>query len=202
MQTGKPDWWDDAREFLSNDSLLGPIVEKYDGCLEGKGNLFSTFVRSIVGQQISVIAADAVWSRLVDYVGEITPENFTGLTIEQLASCGLSRSKSDYIICVARKSSDFLGPDFTSLSDDEINKHFVSFRGIGPWTSEMMMIFALLRPDIFSIGDIGLIKAVKILEPNAESKEDVLAVSERWAPFRTAASWYLWRMLDPVPVAY
>ena len=89
MQTGKPDWWDDAREFLSNDSLLGPIVEKYDGCLEGKGNLFSTFVRSIVGQQISVIAADAVWSRLVDYVGEITPENFTGLTIEQLASCGL-----------------------------------------------------------------------------------------------------------------
>ena len=111
-------------------------------------------------------------------------------------------SKSDYIIGVARKSSDFLGPDFTSLSDDEINKHFVRFRGIGPWTSEMMMIFALLRPDIFSIGDIGLIKAVKILEPNAESKEDVLAVSERWAPFRTAASWYLWRMLDPVPVAY
>ncbi len=202
MQTGKPDWWDDARDFLSKDSLLGPIVEKYDGCLEGKGNLFSTFVRSIVGQQISVIAADAVWSRLVDYVGDITPENFTGLSIEQLASCGLSRSKSDYIIGVARKSSDFLAPDFPSLSDDEINKHFVSFRGIGPWTSEMMMIFALLRPDIFSIGDIGLIKAVKILEPKAESKEDVLAVSERWAPFRTAASWYLWRMLDPVPVAY
>jgi DNA-3-methyladenine glycosylase II len=88
------------------------------------------------------------------------------------------------------------------MTDKEIHAHFTSFRGIGPWTSEMVCIFALLRPDVFSIGDIGLIKAVQILDPTAESKDDVLRVSKRWAPYRTAASWYLWRMLDPVPVEY
>ena len=88
------------------------------------------------------------------------------------------------------------------MSDEEIHKHFISFRGIGPWTSEMLMIFALLRPNVFSIGDIGLVKAVKLLNPDVHTKEEVLAEAERWSPFKTAASWYLWRMLDPVPVAY
>ena len=88
------------------------------------------------------------------------------------------------------------------MNDKEIHDHFVGFRGIGPWTAEMLMIFSLLRPDVFSVGDIGLVKAVKQLQPDLETKEQVSNFAERWSPYRTAASWYLWRMLDPVPVAY
>ena len=134
--------------------------------------------------------------------GEITPESISNFSQEEIASCGLTKSKASYILGIANNPEDFLSPNFSEMSDAEINKHFVSFRGIGPWTSEMLMIFGLLRPDIFSIGDIGLVKAVKILKPSIETKEEVTAFAERWSPFRTAASWYLWRMLDPVPVAY
>ena len=80
MLTGKPPWWDEAVSFLKKDALLGPIVEKYcDGCLEGQGDLFSTLVRSIVGQQISVLAADAIWARLVEKVEKVIPENILKL---------------------------------------------------------------------------------------------------------------------------
>ncbi len=203
MPIGKPIWWDSAREFLLKDSLLGPVLEKYGtGHLSGKGDLFVTFVNSIVGQQISVIAADAIWNRLNAKVGCITPENIAKFSHDEIASCGLTKAKTDYILGIAKNPEDFLSPNFDNMDDDDVHKHFISFRGIGPWTSEMLMIFGLLRQDIFSVGDIGLIKAVKLLSPDAKTKEDVLNVAERWRPYRTAAAWYLWRMLDPVPVAY
>lgn len=201
--TGKPLWWDDAVIFLKKDPLLGPIVEKYyDGCLEGQGNLFSTLVRSIVGQQISVLAADSIWARLVELVGEMKPENILKFTPEQLAKCGITGPKSRYIHGIAQDSERFIDQDYDNMSDKDVKKHFISFKGIGPWTAEMLMIFALMRPDIFSIGDLGLVKAIQILQPNAESKESIESVAEQWSPYRTAACWYLWRMLDPVPVAY
>ena len=203
LPLGTPDWWDSANKFLLKDEFLAPVVKTYYGeSLTGKGDLFATLVNAIIGQQISVIAADAICGRLVAMVGEITPESISNFSQEEIASCGLTKSKASYILGIANNPEDFLSPNFSEMSDAEINKHFVSFRGIGPWTSEMLMIFGLLRPDIFSIGDIGLVKAVKILEPSIETKEEVTAFAERWSPFRTAASWYLWRMLDPVPVAY
>ena len=203
LPLGTPEWWDSANKFLLKDEFLAPVVKTYYGeSLTGKGDLFATLVNAIIGQQISVIAADAICGRLVAMVGEITPESINRFSQEEIASCGLTKSKASYIIGIANNPEDFLSPNFSEMSDAEINKHFVSFRGIGPWTSEMLMIFGLLRPDIFSIGDIGLVKAVKILEPSIETKEEVTAFAERWSPFRTAASWYLWRMLDPVPVAY
>ena len=203
MLTGKPPWWDDAVIFLKKDSLLGPIVEKYgDEGLEGQGDLFSTLVRSIVGQQISVLAADAIWARLVEKVAKVIPENILKFTPEELAKCGLTGPKSRYIHGIALESEKFTQQNFDTMSDEDVKKHFISFKGIGPWTAEMLMIFALMRPDIFSIGDLGLIKAVQILEPKAECKESIEKVAERWSPYRTAACWYLWRMLDPVPVAY
>ncbi len=203
LPVGKPDWWDEAREFLLQDELLSPVVKQYPGeFLSGKGDLFATFVNSIVGQQISVVAADAIWNRLKQKVGEITPKNISSFSADEIASCGLTKSKTSYILGIANEPEDFLSPNFSEMSDEEINNHFTKFRGIGPWTSEMLMIFSLLRPDIFSVGDIGLVKAVKLLNPNVETKEQVLLEAERWSPYRTAASWYLWRMLDPVPVAY
>ena len=203
MEKGKPAWWDEAILFLKNDHLIGPLVEKYPGeFLEGRGKLFSTLVRSIVGQQISVLAADSIWARLVDLVGEMKPDNILKFTPEQLAKCGITGPKSRYIHGIALDSERFIEPDFDNLSDNEIKKHFISFKGIGPWTAEMLMIFSLMRPDIFSIGDLGLVKAVQLLEPKAETKESIEKVAEQWKPYRTAACWYLWRMLDPVPVAY
>jgi len=203
MHKGKPQWWDEAVEFLSNDEVLAPIVKQYQGgSLEGKGDLFATFVNSIVGQQISVIAAESIWNRLNEMVGEITPSQVCSFTHAEIAGCGLTKSKASYILGVAQNPEDFLSPKWDEMTDAEVHKHFVSFRGIGPWTAEMLMIFSLLRPDVFSIGDIGLVKAVKMLVPEAETKEQVLEVANRWKPYRTAASWYLWRMLDPVPVAY
>ena len=200
---GKPDWWDAAREFLLQDELLAPIVEKNsEGSLYGKGDLFATFVNSIVGQQISVIAAEAIWNRLKEKVGEITPENISSYSAEDIASCGLTKSKTSYILGIANNPEEFLNQNYSEMTDEEIHKHFITFRGIGPWTSEMLMIFSLLRPNIFSVGDIGLVKAVKILNPGVQTKEEVIAESERWSPYKTAASWYLWRMLDQVPVAY
>lgn len=203
MQKGKPQWWDDAVEFLSNDEIMAPIVKQYrEGSLEGKGDLFATFVNSIVGQQISVIAAESIWNRLNKMVGEITPSQVCSFTHAEIAGCGLTKSKASYILGVAQNPEDFLSPKWDEMTDAEVHKHFVSFKGIGPWTAEMLMIFSLLRPDVFSIGDIGLVKAVKMLVPEAETKEQVLEVANRWKPYRTAACWYLWRMLDPVPVAY
>jgi len=203
MKTGKPTWWDDAFTALSQDEILGAVVRSYPNeSLVGKGDLFSTLIRSIVGQQISVIAADAVWGRLVELVGVITPNEIRKHTPEVLATCGLSRPKSSYIHGLALESKALLLHDWNEPSDDELLKHFIQFRGVGPWTAEMILIFTLMRPDIFSIGDIGLIRAVQQLVPEADTKEKVLEISKRWAPYRTAASWYLWRMLDPVPVEY
>ncbi|MFL2968949.1 MAG: DNA-3-methyladenine glycosylase family protein [Candidatus Poseidoniaceae archaeon] len=203
MQTGVPTWWGSAVRFLEKDDVIGHLVSQYKGeSLVGQGDIFSTLVRSIVGQQISVLAADSIWGRLSEVVGPMTPENICKLSPEIIAKCGLTKPKSQYIFGIASQSENFLAKDWESMTDEEITKHFISFRGIGPWTSEMLLIFALMRPDIFSIGDLGLVKAVQALVPSALSKEDVHEVSLRWKPYRTAASWYLWRMLDPVPVAY
>ena len=203
MQTGKPAWWDDAVAALSNDELLGEIVKKYpDGSLEGKGDLFQTTVRSIVGQQISVIASDAICGRLVEMLGSATPENVMKFTQEEIAACGLTRPKSSYIHGLATNSELLLNQDWETMTDEEIKQHLIQFKGIGPWTAEMMLMFSFMRPDVFSVGDIGLVKAVKILAPQAESKDDVEEIAKRWSPYRTAASWYLWRMIDPVPVGY
>ena len=184
-------------------NYLSPVVEEHsEGSLSGKGDLFATFVNSIVGQQISVIAAEAIWNRLKEKVGEITPENISSFSPEEIAACGLTKSKTSYILGIANNPEEFLNQNYSEMTDEEIHKHFITFRGIGPWTSEMLMIFSLLRPNVFSIGDIGLVKAVKILNPKIQTKEEVLKEAERWSPYKTAASWYLWRMLDPVPVAY
>lgn len=203
MELGEPSWWQDALVQLNQDELLGPIVKRYpEGGLSGKGNVFSTIIRAIVGQQISVLAADAVWGRLEAFVGRIDPDSISKKTPEELATCGLSRSKASYIHGLASDAERLLTFEWSESSDKEIHAHLTSFRGVGPWTSEMVCIFALLRPDVFSIGDIGLIKAVKILDKSVETNDQVVKTAERWAPYRTAACWFLWRMLDPVPVEY
>ena len=204
VQVGRPDWWDDAVAHLSRDSLIGSIVKKFDGeGLSGRGELFQTLVRSIVGQQISVKAADAVHGRLEEISGgEVTREALGALTVDALMSCGLSRQKSQYILGISNDETPLLPEGFEELDDESLIRHLVKFKGVGPWTAEMMLIFSLMRPDILSLGDLGVVKGIRMLAPHANSKSEMLEVAEAWRPYRSAACWFLWRSLDPVPVEY
>ena len=203
MRKGKPEWWDAAVGHLSADPLIGGIVHSYrDGYLSGRGEIFQTLVRSIVGQQISVKAADSVHGRLEQMCGEINIDSIGSHTIEELSSCGLSRKKCQYILGIATSEVPLIPDGFEEMGDDEIVKHLVKFRGVGPWTAEMMLIFSLMRPDVLSLGDLGIVKGIQLLVPNANSKKEMLEVAEAWRPYRTGACWFLWRSLDPVPVNY
>ena len=203
MSARAPSWWDEAHSFLLKDELLGPVVEQFgpDG-ITSRDDLFQTLVRSIVGQQISVLAADAIWGRVVDHLGEVTPDAVLATDQASIAACGVTRPKASYIYGLAENATELLNQPWEEMSDEAIMKHLVKFRGIGPWTAEMLLMFHFLRPDVFSLGDIGLIRGTQRLVPEAETKEDVGKIAERWRPYRTAAAWYLWRILDPVPVEY
>lgn len=198
-----PEWWGDAHAFLLQDEVLGSVVRTYgqDG-ISSREDLFQTLVRSIVGQQISVAAADSIWARLCAHLVDITPEAVLATTQEAIAGCGVTRPKASYIYGFAQQADLLLKQPYAEMSDEEIHKHLIQFRGIGPWTAEMMLMFHFLRPDVFSLGDIGLIRGAQRLVPEAKTKEDVALLAERWRPYRTAAAWYLWRTLDPVPVEY
>jgi len=203
MRGRTPSWWSEAHDFLSGDDLLGPVVQQFgpDG-ISSRDDLFQTLVRSIVGQQISVLAAAAIWGRLVEHLGEVTPAAVLASDQKNIAACGVTRPKASYIHGLAERSDELLHQPWETMTDEAIQKHLVQFRGIGPWTAEMILMFHFLRPDVFSLGDIGLIRGTQRLVPGAESKEQVGEIAERWRPYRTAAAWYLWRILDPVPVEY
>ena len=174
MSARAPTWWDEAHAFLLKDELLGPVVEQFgpDG-MTSRDDLFQTLVRSIVGQQISVLAADAIWGRLVEHLGEVTPDAVLATDQPSIAGCGVTRPKASYIYGLAENATDLLNQPWEEMSDEAIMKHLVKFRGIGPWTAEMLLMFHFLRPDVFSLGDIGLIRGTQRLVPEAETKEQV-----------------------------
>ena len=203
MQKGEPSWWNEALTYLRDDEIISSCIETYgtDG-LKGRGDLFYTIVRSIVGQQISVIAAESIWNRFETMVGQVTPEHVRKFTKEEIASCGITRPKSGYILGLANDSQELLNFPYSTSTEHEVRKHLIQFKGVGPWTAEMVMIFALLLPDVYSPKDIGLVNGIKRLFPEVETMDEAEKVAERWAPYRTMACWYLWRTLDPIPVEY
>ena len=203
MQKGEPSWWNEALTYLRDDEIMSSCIETYgtDG-LKGRGDLFYTIVRSIVGQQISVIAAESIWNRFETMVGQVTPEHVRKFTKEEIASCGITRPKSGYILGLANDSQELLNFPYSTSTEHEVRKHLIQFKGVGPWTAEMVMIFALLLPDVYSPKDIGLVNGIKRLFPEVETMDEAEKVAERWAPYRTMACWYLWRTLDPIPVDY
>ena len=204
MQTGKPIWWDPAIKYLQNDPIIGPLISQYpDKYLEGGGDIFSSLIHAVVGQQISVQAASSIKEKLLGLVGEFSQEVMKNFSQEQMAKCGLTRNKSRCIFELTHTQLPLIPDNHNQMTDQELIKYYCQFWGIGPWTSEMLLIFTFMRPDIFSIGDIGLINAVRDLVPNLQSKEEILRFSQKnWSPYQTAASWYLWRHLDEEVVAY
>ncbi len=203
-----PVYWHDAIVYLSaKDKILADLIALYpDAILTNHHNPFSTLMRAIVGQQISVKAADAVWQRLSTLLGSISPENYLALTEEELRECGLSRQKISYITNIAEAfEQGTLNPNDWQIMDDEaVLKQLMAIKGIGIWTAQMFLIFYLQRPDILPLADLGLIKAINSYYGQSRqlSKSEILELSQQWKPYRTVATCYLWRSLDPVAVQY
>ena len=197
--------WEVATKELSrNDPVIMKIIKLYSGDkMQLKNNAFLTLVRSVVGQQISVKAADSVWKKLEELCRDsIEPERIKSFSEDELRSAGLSRSKANYIQNIAK--SDILEVNWSNLDDEEAINLLCKIKGIGRWTAEMFLIFHLARPNILPLGDIGLIKAIELNYNNGEkmSKEELEAYGQKWSPWCTVATWYLWRSLDPIPVNY
>ena len=186
---------------------MAELVQRFTvDSLVSRGDPFSTLARSIVGQQISVKAADSVWSRVSALLPVLTTETVLAATTEELRACGLSARKVEYLGDLARHFADgqIHLKRWAAMSDAAIIIELTAVRGIGIWTAEMFLIFNQLRPDVFPLDDIGLQKAVAQFYFQGErvTRPVLAAFGERWRPWRSVATWYLWRSLDPVPIAY
>jgi DNA-3-methyladenine glycosylase II len=203
-----PDYWQDAcRDLSKRCVVMRALIKQHPTARKrSRGNAFQTLARSIVGQQISVKAAQSVWDRVADAVGTVAPPQFLGMSDEALRACGLSRGKVVYLKDLARHFDEKLvNPRrWLSMTDDEVVDDLVRIKGVGRWSAEMFLIFHLWRPDVFPVADIGVIRAIEKHFHDRErlSKPELEAYRARWAPWSTVATWYLWRSLEANPVEY
>jgi DNA-3-methyladenine glycosylase II len=204
----KPDYWDKAKRALARkDPVMARIMRAHPKIfLMRRGEPFLTLARAIVGQQISVQAAQSVWDRLVACVGEMTPQAVLNRKRPLLRACGLSDRKTEYIADLAQHFADgaIHVSRWPQMADEEIIAELIEVRGIGRWTAEMFLIFNLLRPDVFPLDDLGLQKGIRLayFENRKVSVLRMKRLGELWRPWRSVATWYLWRSLDPLPVEY
>lgn len=204
----KPEYWDRAKRALRRtDPVMGDIIGRYPRVhMVARGDAFLTLARAIAGQQISVKAAQSVWNRVLALVVDMTPERVLAQQRPSLRACGLSDRKVEYIADLARHFADGTVhvARWPQMGDEEVIAELVQVRGIGRWTAEMFLIFHELRPDVFPVDDLGVRKGVAVLYRRgaAMTPDEVRTFGERWRPWRSAATWYLWRSLDPVPLEY
>ncbi len=208
MNPQPPDYWHAAcAELAAADPVMAALIERYPDCVLGnRGDPFQTLARAIVGQQISVKAADSIWARFAALAGKVVPARVVVIDPDALAACGLSRRKVEYLVDLAGHFVDArIEPArWQSMDDEAVIDELCDVRGIGRWTAEMFLIFNLRRPDVWPVDDIGLQKAVALhyLEGDRPTPRQLRQHGERHAPWRTVATWYLWRSLDPVVVQY
>ena len=206
------DFWDDACKHLSRrDRVMKKLIPRLgDGRLESRGDAFTTLARSIVGQQVSMPAAQAVWDRFVATAAgashRLDPAAVLGLEAAQIRAAGLSARKVEYLCDLAQHfaSGAVHVAEWRTMDDEAIVDELVAIRGIGRWTAEMFLIFHLLRPNVLPLDDVGLIKGISVNYFSGEpvSRAEAREVGEAWAPYRSVATWYIWRSLDPLPVSY
>jgi len=207
-----PPYWDDACRHLGRrDRVMKKLIPRFgEARLQSRGDAFTTLARSIVGQQISVKAAQSVWDRFVVTVGgppaRLAPAAVQAVPLPALRAAGLSARKAEYLLDLA---AHFAGGavrprQWASMDDEAIIEELVAIRGIGRWTAEMFLIFHLMRPDVLPLDDLGLIKGISLNYFSGEpvSRAEAREVGDAWAPFRSVATWYIWRSLDPLPVDY
>jgi DNA-3-methyladenine glycosylase II len=204
----KPEYWDKARRALARrDPVMGAIIRQHPKVfMMRRGEAFMTLARAICGQQISVKAAQAVWNRLMTCCSEMTPEKVLAKKRPELRACGLSDRKTEYIADLAQHFVDgkIHERDWPRMADEEIIAELTDVRGIGRWTAEMFLMFNLLRPDVFPLDDLGLQKGIRAnyFKGRKISLARMRKLGESWRPWRSVATWYLWRSMDPVPVEY
>jgi DNA-3-methyladenine glycosylase II len=206
------DFWDDAcRHLAKRDRVMKKLIPRLgDGRLESRGDAFTTLARSIVGQQISVKAAQAVWDRFVALTAGpshcLSPQAVLELEAPQIRAAGLSARKVEYLCDLAQnfQSGAVSPPRWQAMDDEAIIEELVAIRGIGRWTAEMFLIFHLQRPNVLPLDDAGLIKGISVNYFSGEpvSRAEAREVGDAWAPYRSVATWYIWRSLDPLPVSY
>ena len=210
MNTGlsTPKYWARAsRELARRDPVMAILRRRYrTTALRPRGDAFGTLARSIVGQQISIAAADSVWLRLTATVGTVEPYGIIAAGTVRLAGCGLSRRKAEYLLDLAAHFADgrLHAGRWTAMDDAAVIDDLMRVRGIGRWTAQMFLIFNLCRPDVLPADDLGLARAVSLhyLAGATPSRPALTALAEQWRPWRSVATWYLWRSLDPLPVEY
>ena len=195
------------RSLRRSDPVMGAIIRRYPRIhLVPRGDPFHTLARSIVGQQISVKAAQAVWNRLLEALPAVTPEHVLEAGPDRLLVCGLSRRKVEYVADLAWHfaSGRIVPARWQSMDDEGVIAELVELRGIGRWTAEMLLIFSLLRPDVLPVDDLGLQRGVSVGYRNGRkvSETGIRRIARTWEPWRSVATWYLWRSLDPLPVEY
>lgn len=207
QQTAPPFWAQASRDLAKRDAVMQRLVERFsEEAPQSRGNAFATLARAIVGQQISVKAAASVWQKLAIALPEITPEHLQRANINTLRACGLSARKISYLQDLSERfvSEEYEETTWREMSDEALIAHLIRIKGIGRWTAEMFLIFYLQRPDVLPIDDIGLQRAVSIHynahQPIEKSQLQTIAIN--WRPWRSVATWYLWRSLDPIPVDY
>jgi DNA-3-methyladenine glycosylase II len=203
-----PAYWTRAKRELKNaDPVLGSLILRYKGLtLASRGDAFQTLARSIIGQQISVKAAQSVWDRFAAAAVDMQPERVLELSEVQLRGCGLSGQKVKYLRDLSERFSGGAldVARWHTLDDETLITDLTQVKGIGRWTAEMFLIFYLTRPDVFPLGDLGLQRAMSLHYNKGRAMSDrrIAALSKLWTPWRSVATWYLWRSLDPVPVEY
>lgn len=204
----RPAYWDEAcAELMRADRVMRKLIPEHHGArLLSRGDAFQTLARSVVGQQISVKAAQAVWDRVVACVGTMTPQALLAQDVPTLRAAGLSQRKCEYLRDLAGKfeAGDVHPRQWDTMHDEAIIAELVAIRGIGRWTAEMFLIFHLMRPDVLPLDDVGLQRGIstRYFSGEAVSRSELREVAEAWAPWRSVGTWYIWRSLDPLPVEY
>ena len=203
-----PIFWQKAKKILSKkDNKLSKIIKSYpDDFLFSKSDPFYTLARSIVGQQISVKSAQSVWNKLEVKIIRIKPKIIATTHSGTLKSVGLSRQKVGYLKNLANAfiEKKIKVKMWDKMTDEEIIQDLTQIKGVGRWTAEMFLIFNLCRADIFPLDDIGMIKGLcKLYDISYPTeKKTIINIGKKWKPYRSVATWYLWRSLDPIPVEY
>ena len=207
-QVATPGYWAEACAQLSKrDRVMKRLIPRFgEACLESRGDAFVTLARSIVGQQISVKAAQSVWNRFEALSRRVAPAQVLRLKVDDMRAAGLSARKVEYLVDLALHfdGGRIHVEQWQAMDDEAIIAELVAIRGIGRWTAEMFLMFHLLRPDVLPLDDGGLIRGISVNYFSGEpvSRSEAREVAQAWAPWRSVATWYMWRSQDPVPVAY
>jgi DNA-3-methyladenine glycosylase II len=203
LDVQRPDYWERAcADLVKRDRILKKLIPKFGPVhLLSRDDPFVTLARSVVGQQVSTAAAQALWRRVEDACPKLVPQQFLKLGHEKLAACGLSKRKAEYILDLAQHfvSGALHVGKWTSMDDEAVIAELTQIRGIGRWTAEMFLIFNLERPNVLPLDDLGLIRAISVNYFSGEpvTRSEAREVAANWEPWRTVATWYMWRSLEP-----